>query len=67
MPNILVVGIGLFFGAIVATGTISYAHASMAANSHENVLYNLSVIFQVFGMASILVNAICAASKSGGI
>ena len=67
MPNVLTLGIGLFFGAIVATGKISYAHSGMAANSAENVLYNLSVVFQVFGMSSILVNAICVAAKSGGI
>jgi len=67
MPNVLTLGFGLFFGAIVATGKILYAHSTMAANSAENVLYNLSVVFQVFGMSSVLVNAICAAAKSGGI
>ena len=67
MPNVLVLGIGLFFGAIVATGHISYAHSGFAANSAENVLYNLSVAFQVFAMASILVNSMCVAAKSGGI
>jgi hypothetical protein len=67
MPNVLTFMFGLFFGAIVATGKISYAHSSMPADSTENVLYNLSIVFQVFGMSSVLVNAIVASSKSGGL
>jgi hypothetical protein len=67
MPNVLMFGFGLFFGAIVATGKISYAHSGMAADAAENVLYNLSIVFQVFGMSSVLVNAIVASSKSGGL
>jgi len=66
MPNVLVLVIGLFFGAIVATGKISYAQ-SEDADAAENVLYNLSIVFQIFGMSSVLVNAIVVSSKSGGL
>lgn len=67
MPNVLTLGFGLFFGAIVATGKISYSHSDMAADAIENVLYNLSIVMQVFGMSSVLVNSIVASSKSGGL
>jgi len=67
MPNVLMLGFGLFFGAVVATGKISYAHSGMPADSTENVLYNLSIVFQVFGMSSVLINSIVASSKSGGL
>jgi hypothetical protein len=67
MPNLLMLVFGLFFGAIVATGKISYAHSGMAADAAENVLYNLSIVFQVFGLSSVLINAIVASSKSGGL
>jgi hypothetical protein len=67
MPTVLTLGTGLFFGAIVATSKVSFAHSGMPADSTENVLYNLSVIFQVFGMASIMSNAIVAAANAGGI
>ena len=67
MPTILTLGTGLFLGAIVATAKISFAHSGMPADSTENVLYNLSAIFQVFGFASIMSNAMVAAAKAGGI
>ena len=67
MPTVLTIGTGLFFGAIVATAKVSYNHSGMPADSAECVLYNLSTIFQVFGMASIMSNAIVAAARAGGI
>ena len=67
MPIVLMFGFGLFFAAIVATGKISFAHSGMPADSIENVLYNLSIVFQTFGMSSVLVNAVVASSKSGGL
>ena len=67
MPTVLTIGTGLFFGAIVATTKCSYAHSGLPADSTENVLYNLSTVFQVFGMASILSNAVVAAARAGGI
>lgn len=73
MPNVLVLLIGLFFGAIVATGKISYAQSVMedadadAPHAAGDLLYNLSIVFQIFGMSSVLVNAIVVSSKSGGL
>ena len=67
MPTVLTLGTGLFFGAIVATAKVSFAHNGMPAESAECVLYNLSTLFQVFGMASIMSNAIVAAARAGGI
>lgn len=68
MPNVLTLLLGLFVGALVATGKVAYAHSgSFAADSAENILFNTSLVFQSLGLASILVSAICAASKSGGL
>jgi hypothetical protein len=67
MPMVLTLGNGLFFGSIVATAKVSFAHSGMPADSTENVLYNLAILFQVFGMSSIMSNSLVAASKSGGL
>lgn len=67
MPTVLTIGTGLFSIAIVATAKVSFAHSGMPADSTENVLYNLSVIFQMFGMASIMSNAVVAAARAGGL
>lgn len=58
---------GLFLGTFIATTKISYAHSGLPADSAENVTYNLAIFFQGFGIASIAANALCAASKLGGI
>ena len=67
MPTVLTLGIGLFGGAVVATAKCSFMHVGFPADSTENVLYNLSIIFQVFGAASIVGNALVASGKQGGI
>ena len=66
-PLLNTLGFGLFIGSLVASGKISYAHSGLPADSAENVFYNLSLFFQGFGIASITANALCAASKKGGI
>jgi hypothetical protein len=67
-PLINTLGMGLFLGAILATAKISYTHgASQAADSTENVTYNLSLAFQAFAFGSILANAVSAASAKGGL
>lgn len=65
MPLILTLGFGLFFGSITAMAKISFAHSSFPADSTEVVLYNSAIVMQIMGMASVLVNAICASAKSG--
>lgn len=67
MPNTLVLGFGLFFLSIVSSAKISFAHSGLPADSTENVLYNLAIVFQIFGMSSIIVNAICVAGGKGGL
>jgi hypothetical protein len=67
MPVTLTIGNGLFFSAIVATAKVSFSHSGFPADSTENVLYNLAALFQVFGMSSIMSNALVAAAKSGGL
>lgn len=67
MPNVLTLLIGLLFGAAMATSKISFAHSGLAADAAENLLYNLSIVFQAIGLASVVANGLVAASKSGGI
>lgn len=67
MPSVLTFLVGLYFAGIVATGKLSYAHSGMPADSAEVLLYNISLAIQSFGLASLVVSAIVAASKSGGL
>ena len=67
VPMINTLGAGLFLGGLIATAKISYAHSGLPADSTENVLYNFALFFQVFGVASIVCNGFCAASKKGGL
>lgn len=66
-PLVNTIGMGLFLGGILATAKISYAHSGEPANSTENITYNLSLFFQSFAFASILANAVTAASAKGGL
>jgi hypothetical protein len=60
-PLVNTLGFALFMGGLMATLKASYTHgAAQPANSVENVNYNLSLLFQAFGVASLLSNALCA-------
>ena len=67
MPTVLTLGMTLFLGALVATAKVSFAHSGLPADSTENVFYNASAFFQVMGIASIMVNSLVVAARSGGI
>lgn len=67
MPLANTFGGGLVLGALVATAKVSFAHSGLPADSSENVLYNLALLFQAFGIASLAANGLAAASNKGGI
>jgi hypothetical protein len=68
MPLLNTLGIGLFFGAVLATAKIAYLHgATFPSDSGEVVTYNLALFFQAFAVSSIIANSMCAVSKKGGI
>ena len=67
MPTMLTLGLGLFLSALLATMKTGLMHVSFPADSTENVLFNLSVLFQCFGLSSIVANAFVASAKSGGL
>lgn len=67
MPTTFTFMLGFFSVALVATAKISFLHASFPADSVEVVLYNLSIVFQALGLASIFANAFACAAKSGGL
>jgi hypothetical protein len=66
-PLVNTLGCGMFLGALVATGKLSYSHSGLPADAAENVTLNLALFFQSFGLASLAANGLCAASKAGGI
>lgn len=56
---------GFLMAAMLATVLASYAHeVAQPANNVENVNYNLSMLFQALGVASILANAFAAMSAN---
>lgn len=67
-PMFSTFGIGLFLTALLSTAKISYTHATaMAADSVENVNYNLSLFFQAFALASLIANSLAALAKNVGL
>jgi len=65
MPIVLTLGTGLFGIGLMYTVKCTYDTAGvLEAAATQNVLYNLSVIFQSFGIASILSNALVSSGKN---
>ena len=65
MPIMNTFGAGLFLCAFIATAKVSYSHSGLPADASENVLFNFALLFQGFGIASIVSNGLtCASSKS---
>jgi hypothetical protein len=63
-PLVNTLGFALFMGGLMATLKASYAHGvAQPANNVENINFNLSLLFQAFGVASLLSNALCALSE----
>lgn len=50
-----------------SSGTAVATALKLSVDSGEDILYNLSLFFQSFGIASLLSNALCAISMKGGI
>ena len=67
MPLMNTLGAGLFLAAFIATAKMSYSQAMLPAESTENVLFNLAILAQGFGIASLFSNALTAASIKGGL
>ena len=67
MPVSLTFILAFFIGSLISTLKISYAHSGFGATSGEVVSYNLALVFQGFGLASVLANSLTCASAKGGI